>query len=68
MKLPYTLLKPLLLLMLLSNISLAQESCKGGFCKISFESLEKGANHKKINSSTKSKKVNKKNKVKFSSK
>ena len=63
MKLTHNLLKSLLLLMLLSNSSSAQESCKGGFCMISLDSLDDGKNIKKVKSSTmastKSKKISK---------
>ena len=63
MKLTNNLLKSLLLLMLLSNSSYAQESCKGGFCIVSLDSLGKIKNPKKEKSSTitltKSKKNNK---------
>ena len=63
MKLTNNLLKSLLFLMLLSNSSSAQESCKGGFCIISLDSLDKGKTTKKAKpstmASTKSKKISK---------
>jgi len=72
MKLINNILKSLLLLLVLSNISFAQESCKGGFCKISLDSLNKDKNPKKVkpanDSSTKNRKFTKTNKVKFASK
>jgi len=48
------ILHSLLLLMLLSNSSSAQESCKGGFCMISLDSLnnEKSIKIKKVKPST----------------
>jgi len=52
MKLTHNLLKFLLLLILLSNSSYAKESCKGGFCIISLDSLDKGENLKKVKPST----------------
>jgi len=64
MKLTHNLLNFLLLLILLTNNSYAKESCKGGFCIISLDSLDKGEKLKKIKPSTipsiKSKKINKK--------
>jgi len=69
MKFINNVLKSLLLLLLLCNFSFAQESCKGGFCKISLDSLSKDKNPKKAKSSTKpstkNRKFTKKNKVKL---
>ena len=71
MKLNDTVIKTLLLI-LLSNFSLAQESCKGGFCMVSLDSLDKGKVSKKVKIEStsskigKNKEINEKTKIKLS--
>ena len=64
MKLTNNLLNFILFLMLLFNNSYAKESCKGGFCIISLDSLDKAEKIKRvklpIKSSSKIKDISKK--------